>query len=574
MLRARPGRPRVVETGEFSPTANNDSNLRQQTAKGFHREGPFRLPYTIRHPISMYHKTQLLVDRATAFAKEGHWEAAVDLFEDLFQTGWREGQIDQLLEGLLRLGLLYSTRNTRELASEYYHLAHTIAVLWEDSSRSARALNGLGVLYQRSGDISAAESSFSAANDLAISVGDRQTAGDIALNLGIIATIRGELRVALVHYESALGNYEATDNRQRIARVLNNLGMLYTDLEDYVRADSTLARALTICRAIGDVQVEGIVLANRTELLLALGDLTNARISCDEAFEISSRLGNGELKADTLKSYGVIYRATGRPHLAESHFRQAIALASELGHPLTEADTNRELALLLRSEDRNREALEALNRAHNLFTTLQAKQEQADIAKRFEQLEADFLSLVARWGDSIEAKDFYTRGHCQRVAEYACALARFAGMPEQELSWFRMGALLHDVGKIEVPEEILNKPGRLTDEERRIMERHAIVGYETLASIEFPWDIRPMVRSHHERWDGRGYPDKLSGEAIPYAARILHIADVFDALTSARSYRSPLPADQALAIMLDDDGSFDPHLLALFETLLPQLQPV
>src|SRR5690606_34020202 len=135
---------------------------------------------------------------------------------------------------------------------------------------------------------------------------------------------------------------------------------------------------------------------------------------------------------------------------------------------------------------------------------------------------------------------------CQRVAEYACTLAQHAGMSAQELPWFRMGALLHDVGKIDVPESILNKPGRLTDEERRIMERHTIVGYETLASIEFPWDIRPMVRSHHERWDGAGYPDRLEGESIPYAARILHIADVFDALTSARSYRSPLSAEDAL----------------------------
>ena len=103
-----------------------------------------------------------------------------------------------------------------------------------------------------------------------------------------------------------------------------------------------------------------------------------------------------------------------------------------------------------------------------------------------------------------------------------------------------MGAFLHDVGKTEVPEEILNKPGRLTDEERATMERHTVIGDEMLAPVEFPWDIRPMVRSHHERWDGRGYPDGLAAEAIPRSARILRLADVVDALTTARSYRAPL----------------------------------
>ncbi len=521
----------------------------------------------------MFHRTQLLLDRATAYEKTGQWQAAVDVFEGLYDAGWRSGRLDEILEALLRIAFLYSTRSSQELAAEYFELAHTIASVNSDDSRSARALNGLGVLNQRSGDIDSAEAYFGDARDLASAARDRQTGGDVELNLGIIANIRGDLHIALEHYGQALADYESIGNDQRVARVLNNLGMLYTDLSDYDNAAHSLDRALSICRSIGDVQVEGIVLTNRTELLLALGDLDGARMSCDEAFEISSRLANGQLKADALKSYGVIYRDTGKPYLAESHFRQAISLAAELRHPLIEADANRELALLFRGEDRNREALESLNRAHALFATLQAKQEQADIAKRFEQLESDFLSLVAMWGDSIEAKDRYTRGHCQRVAEYACQLAAQAGMGEQELRWFRMGAFLHDVGKIEVPEEILNKPGRLTDEERAVMERHTIVGYETLASIEFPWDIRPMVRSHHERWDGRGYPDRLAAEAIPYSARILHIADVFDALTSTRSYRTPLSHDEALALMIADEGSFDPTLLDLFTTLVAAFQP-
>lgn len=132
-----------------------------------------------------------------------------------------------------------------------------------------------------------------------------------------------------------------------------------------------------------------------------------------------------------------------------------------------------------------------------------------------------------------------------------------------------MGAFLHDVGKTKIPEEILNKPGRLTEEERIVIESHTLLGWEILNAIEFPWDILPMIRSHHERWDGRGYPDGLSGEDIPLSARILHVADVFDALTSTRSYREPLSANDAFELMKQDTGSFDPDLLEHFASILP-----
>jgi len=519
----------------------------------------------------MFHSTQLLLDQADAFEKEGQWQSAIEVCETLFESSRRAGQLDGLLESLLRLGLLYSSRGEASTAGEYFNLALIISQLGGDAFREARSLNSLGVQSQRSGDIDAAEKYFMEASRVAATTPEARTRGDIEVNRGIVANIRGDLHVALAHYIEALSEYKKIGHQQRTARVLNNLGMLYTDLGTFDKAAETLDEALVICRDIGDVQVEGIILTNRTELFLALGDLEGARASCDDAFEISSRIGDGPLKAEILKSYGVIFRETGKLHLAESHFQQAATLAAELHRPLIEADTNRELALVFRAQDRNRDALTALNRAHTLFTTLQAKQEQADIDKRFDQLENDFLSLVARWGDSIEAKDLYTRGHCQRVAEYACEIATRAGMPDRDLVWFKMGAFLHDLGKTEVPEEILNKPGRLTDEERRIMERHTVVGDEMLASIEFPWDIRPMVRSHHERWDGNGYPDRLIGPAIPYAARILHIVDVFDALTTTRSYREPLSADDAFVLMASDQGSFDPDLFELFQELLPTL---
>jgi putative nucleotidyltransferase with HDIG domain len=521
----------------------------------------------------MLHRTQLLLDQVTTFQLTGQWDLALELCERAFRESWLYRNADNLTESLLRMAFLQSARGERAAAIEYFELVLTIAGLRSDERRAGRALNGLGVLHQAMGAVDAAEKFFTIAKEKAIAASDRLTEGDVEVNLGILANIRGDLHIALQHYQNATTQYNAAGDNGRLAKVLNNLGMLHIDLREYDHAADALERGLAICREIKDPATEGILLTNRTELFLSTGDLNAARRSCDAAFEIASRLGDSVLKSDVLKSYGIIYREDEKPHLAESHLQQAIALAAATENPLGEAEATRELALVFRSQDRNKEALQALNRSHALFTALQAKQEQADVNERLERLESDFLSLVARWGDSIEAKDRYTSGHCERVADYACTLARAAGMSDLDLKWFRMGAFLHDVGKTEVPEEILNKPGRLTDEERLIIERHTVVGDEMLASIAFPWDIRPMVRSHHERWDGRGYPDRLTGEDIPYTARILHIADVFDALTTTRSYRQPLTSASAFELMESDAGSFDPQLFELFRELLPNMVP-
>lgn len=514
----------------------------------------------------MVHTTQLLLDKANSYEKAGQWQSAVDLCESLFESNWRGGHLDDALEVLLRLGLLYNSRADREVATEYYELVLSIATAHENRQKAARALNGLGIISQRSGNLDEADTRYSLAQKLAVTAGDPKTTGDIEVNLGIVANIRGELRRSLRHYRKGLREYEAAGEQERIARVLNNLGMLYIDLAEFHHAANCLDRALHICQLIGDVQVQGIVLTNKAELLLLEGDTDSARACCDEAYEVASRLGRDSLKAEILKLYGILFRQLGRPSLAESHLQQSVELSDSLKYPLLQAEALRELALVFRGADRNKEAFEALNQAHRLFTSIKAGHDQADVQKQLTQLEADFLIVVEMWGESIEAKDKYTRGHCQRVADYACELASAAGIPDEELVWFRMGAFLHDVGKTEVPEEILNKPGKLTDDERLVIENHTVAGDALLSSTEFPYDVRPMVRWHHERWDGNGYPDRLAGEQIPFTARILHIVDVFDALTTARSYREPLSIQQAIQIMEDDKGSFDPELFALFRS--------
>ena len=521
--------------------------------------------------------TTQLLERAAEEERSGNWTAAAQTYELLYRSHTSAGDTGGVLDAVLRLGHCYRHAGQPDLAADEFELALSLAELHANDTLASRALNGLGLVAQTHGDLARAEEFHLAARDRAETAGDELRLGEAAQNLGIIANIRGDLQTAAEIYLTGLRHLEAAGEapgsvRGQIA-TLNNLGMLNVDLGRLDEANEYFTRALTLSEGLGDVVYSGIIHINRAELFLARGELDQARESCDQGFEIFSRLNHAVRKAEALKFYGVIYRESGKLHLAEIHLRQAIEIAAR-EEPLLEAETQREMARVQRAQGHNREALEALNRSHALFTRLQAQTEQADIDKRIAELEQDFLSLVRFWGESIEAKDRYTMGHCARVAEYACRIAERAGrLTDREMVWFRMGAFLHDVGKTEVPEEILNKPGRLTDEERALMERHTVIGDEMLSPVEFPWDIRPMVRSHHERWDGRGYPDGLvGGEHSLFRPNPSHRRR-FRRAHTARSYRRPLSPDEAMDIMVEDEGSFDPELFTLFRELFPELAP-
>ena len=182
-----------------------------------------------------------------------------------------------------------------------------------------------------------------------------------------------------------------------------------------------------------------------------------------------------------------------------------------------------------------------------------------------EHLAELYLATIGSLALAIDAKDQYTHQHILRVQRYAVATARHMGLVGIELKAIEMGALLHDIGKLGVPEYVLLKPGRLTDEEFAKIKEHPQIGADILSPVQFPWPVLPVVRSHHEKWDGTGYPDGLKGEDIPRTARILAVADVYDALTSSRSYRSAWTHERACEVIRKDRGThFDPIVADAF----------
>ena len=187
---------------------------------------------------------------------------------------------------------------------------------------------------------------------------------------------------------------------------------------------------------------------------------------------------------------------------------------------------------------------------------------------------AEQMTILAGLMEVLERKDPYTRGHVTRVERHAHRIGLELGLRVSEIEDLRKAASIHDVGKVAVPIEILRKPGELTDEERRQMEKHPVVG-EAMVTRLGVHPIADAVRHHHERWDGRGYPDGLAGADIPIYSRIITVADTFDAVTSARSYRSAASRDRAISILEAERGKqFDPEIVDAFIATLPRTAPI
>ncbi|SIP66019.1 Cyclic di-GMP phosphodiesterase response regulator RpfG (fragment) [Mycobacterium tuberculosis] len=188
-----------------------------------------------------------------------------------------------------------------------------------------------------------------------------------------------------------------------------------------------------------------------------------------------------------------------------------------------------------------------------------------------QELELAYDLTLLGWAQAMELRDQETAGHTQRVTELTLKLARQMGLPEEDLEHLRRGAILHDVGKLGVPDAVLLKPGPLNAEEWALMRKHPTLAYQWLSGVPFLRKALAIPYAHHERWDGKGYPDGLAGEAIPLLARIFALADVYDALTSERPYKPPWSHEEALAELERQAGrQFDPQLAQVFVRQLRQ----
>jgi putative nucleotidyltransferase with HDIG domain len=495
-----------------------------------------------------------------------HYEAALYMLV-------AEEASDVAAKLLRRVAWTHNDVGDPQAALDCLEAAEAVAVAMGDDLALASVLNiRAGTLFNL-GELDAAEELFERVRTLAVRVGAKKLEAIAEQNLGNVASIRGDGVLALGRFKASLANFEALGERSYVGPLLNNIGRLQADLLEDDEAARTLARARQLCLEQNDRHHLIIVEANRARVMLRSGEAHAALRTAAEAHEIARASGDDRWLGDILLVSGAAHLRLGNTDAALGFLDRASEIARAREDMKLVADVVLEQARGLRVVGRNRDTLQRLNEARALFERLRARRDLANVAERQTELESAFLQIVREWGESIESKDSYTQGHCSRVADYACLLAEAAGFASREMLWFRMGALLHDVGKVSVPLEILTKPGRLDDTEWSVMSLHPVFGVDLLEGVEFPWDVRPMIRHHHERWDGSGYPDKIGGTDIPLEARILTIADVYDALTTTRSYRAAFTHEKAMEILTSEVGkTVDPGLFPVFaDAIGPEL---
>src|SRR6267378_3589248 len=389
---------------------------------------------------------------------------AIQGFEAAISTAERTGEKAILAEALRRLAVVLHHRNESARARDFCNRSYKVACALGNDILAADALNTLGGLALRTGAMEDARAHFLQA--LERGGQSRELRARIEQNLGILANIKGELETAVSHYERSVEAYLATNDEHGCATAYVNLGIAHTDLRQYDWADSYFSKSFEIAERAGDAHLQGMCLVNHAEAHFLRERYDEARRMAEASLAIFDQLDSRADKSEAYKMIGMVYRETGRPALGESRLRTAIELAVSAGS--------------------------VLNEAHRLFLRLDARVDLVHVGGKVSELETTYFDVVREWGQSIESADSYTFGHCERVAQSALAIARGLKLDETAQTAIRRGTYLHDLGKVRVPHEILNKPGPPPREEYEVVQMHTIWGLELLASVEFPWDLKPI----------------------------------------------------------------------------------
>jgi putative nucleotidyltransferase with HDIG domain len=387
---------------------------------------------------------------------------------------------------------------------------------------------------------------------------DGSLLGRIEQNLGTVASRRGDTSAALAHYHDSLQAFLAARDERGSAIAYHNLGRVNADREQWEEADRHFQQALKTAEYVGDVHLRGLCFLNRAEVLVATEHHEAARASAEQALSIFNELGARSEISDAYRVMAIVNRATGHATASAQGLQLARELAAQLGSVIGEAEALRELARVYRTINRLPEALDTLVLASELHGRIGLSYDVSGV------LEGRFPPIVRDWGETIAAIHPPTFAGSRDVSCDAVTVARSLGLPPADQALIRLGALFYDVGKLRVPLGTLEKPGPLTSQEYEFVRTHTVLGEELLGRVRFPWDIRPIIRSHHERLDGSGYPDGLCGDAIPVSAQIIGLVDVYRALLSPRPGRPAMTRAETLRELEECRSRWRPDVYAAF----------
>jgi HD-GYP domain-containing protein (c-di-GMP phosphodiesterase class II) len=478
----------------------------------------------LKMSVSSGSAPSLLLRMARQYDSKGQMEEAIDTYQVVIRSADEQGDPVVLAEALRRLAVARHRRQERGEARALCERSYQVALGQGDTALTVEALNTLAGFELVEENYELAKAIFSRA--LSVQRVHPELRGRIEQNLGTVQSIQGDHAGALVHYQRSLDAFTAASNDPGRAIAYHNLGVINAERKVWDEADRCFRLSLKIVEQTGDRHLHGLGVLNHAEVLAALGKLKEARIAAESAVGIFDELRAPAELADAYRMLGMVCRETGEFALARTKLRLAVEFACASGSAMSEAEALRELAYLHARTGCIDEALDLLVRATSGLSRLKPCMRHAEMAAGI------YPVAVANWGDLVRSVDLPTFEHMERVAARAVLVARGLGCDASDQARVRVGAYLHDVGKLRIPRSLLSKTEPLTNEELAIHHRHPLCSAELLAPVELPWDVTAMIRGHQEHLDGSGYPLGLHGDQIPMEARIIGIVDHYDSLTT------------------------------------------
>lgn len=570
----------VGSDSDWAKTIDNLMNLAKEAGKSFDFERAIQYLHTIEDiwdskglpEFSMELRFELHREKGKAFASQGKHEEAIREYQKILKFCRDNSHLPVKSETFTQIGQLMAKQGDYDRALGYLQRAIGAYRRLEDQSGICKALRNLGVVYVELGEFEEAEINYDEAIELAEKIGETMLYADLVNNLGTIKNMKGNWKEALKLYNRSIQIYDEHNEIRKCAYTKNNIAITLTEQGMSEEAFEHFKHAHEIATSIKDASLILIVDINLADLYLKKNILSSAKFHCQkaESYLLETRMTNGHL-AETKKIAGKIAYKERDYELSLNYFNEALEISRQIGAKYVEAEVLVERGLLLKEMDKHFDALTDLESSYQVYKDhkIEGKREQTE--KIIDSIEKLYLDVFYSMAKEVDLKDKYTKGHSDRVASLALLLARELGMPTNALKTIVAASLLHDFGKIKIDDSVLKKAGKLTNEEFQHIKKHPELGVELLRGKEFPWDFKPLILHHHEKLDGTGYPLGLKGEDIPLGARVICIADVFDALTSDRVYRKAFDIEKALSIMEEESGtSFDPVLLKCFVNLINQ----
>ena len=475
---------------------------------------------------------------------------ALGIAIELYRMGARCTDIAEALKDrgrLLRVGAMWDE------ALENYEIGLVVYEDAGDSKGMADMHNAIGIINFERGAWGESEKHYHRALEL---IEDRHPLlrAKIHNNLGALYNARGDCDLAISSYMRSVPDFERTGNETGLAQAYHNLGMSFADKNDWNTAEGYYEKSLSISRRLKVPELASLTYLGLSDLYVRTSRLEHAEEYCRMAFTMLTDLDDKLGIAEAQKIFGIIDRHRRKWNSASDHFEKSIEMNEECSSPLGLAESYYEYGLMCRDSGRNEDAYNYLSRSLAIFEGLRASKDVENVRFEVRKIEDLYLNIIEALGTAVETKDPYTLGHSSRVAYYSLSLAERLSLTQDMGRGILIAAYLHDIGKIYVGHEILNKPGKLDHTEFETVKRHPEMGVTSLSAVEFPWEVKQYVLHHHERYDGTGYPAGLRGEEIPLGAQVIAVADFFDALTSHRSYRKAWSRDEALNILRTNRG--------------------